>query len=111
VSGRITQLGDSSLTLDNTYRVNTGRISKVYKKRSWWFHSWKTFFVASFAYTAGSVINHAVKSDDLWDNTMLPVSGVLAGGGALSLAMRYRDLEIGEKWRIRIIDLDHPVLP
>lgn len=111
ISGNLTGISDTALVIDHFTPVKISNILRVEKPRSFWLHSTPKWFVASIAYAVGSMINHWINPAPANDNTILPVSGSLAGIGIISYQMSYRKIPVGDKWKVKVLDFDHPALP
>lgn len=108
VSGIITALNDTAVTIHNFTTIKLNNITCIEKPRSFWLHSTSKFFAASIAYAVGSMINNWINGAPDVDNTILPVSGSLASLGVVSYMLGYRKLTIGNRWKLKVLDFNNP---
>lgn len=106
LQGKITNISDSSLTLNYATEVMIRDIQKVYTHR-WGFRMLQRLSIISgVMYLIISATNSAVNSDGtLISQETLTISGCLIIGGVLltPLVTRTHDISKG-KWKIKLLD-------
>jgi len=107
VKGTITNIDDSTCTVNHTYTFEFSKVHEVIRTRHFLNGSWKTLYAASFAYFAGSMINRGINDETpLIDNTVPVASGSLAILGTAALLFRYHPYKIASGWHLKVLDFD-----
>lgn len=107
VKGTITYIDDSSCTVNRDYTFQLSKVHEVIRTRGLLNSGWKTMYLASFAYFAGSMINRGIHDEKpLIDNTVPIASGSLAALGTAALLFRYHPYKISSGWRLKVLDFD-----
>jgi hypothetical protein len=107
VSGALTFVDDSVLTIDKNYTYPLAKVSEVTIKRPFLSGSWRMMFLAAGVYFAGSMFNHAINSEKpLIDNTVPIVSGSFVALGATSYLFRNKHCKMEDGWKLKVLDYD-----
>jgi hypothetical protein len=105
-SGTITAIDDSTCTLDRNYTFQLAAVTDVVRARHFLKANWARWFLVSALYAAGSVVNHAIQGEKLYDNTIPIVSGSAALIGTASWLARYRHCRMEDRWVLKVLDFD-----
>jgi hypothetical protein len=107
VQGVITYIDDSVCTVNRDYTFQLSKVNEVIRKRNFLYRSWRTLYVAAFAYAGGSMINRAIHDEEpLIDNTIPIVSGSFIVLGTTAYLLRYRHLKNSKGWTLKVLDFD-----
>jgi hypothetical protein len=107
VDGKITYIDDSICTVDHSYTFQISKVLEVTRVRPFLNGSWRTLYVAAFAYFGGSMLNHAINSEKpLVDNTVPYVSGSLSALGTTALIFRHKHCKMEDGWKLKVLDFD-----
>jgi hypothetical protein len=107
VNGVISGIDDSTCTINYNYTFQLSKVKEVTRTRHFASHSWRTLYLASVLYFAGSMFNHGINSEKpLIDNTVPIVSGSLAALGSTALLLRYRHCKMENGWCLKVLDFD-----
>jgi len=107
VNGEITNISDSSCTVDKAYTFQLSKVHEVIRTRHFLSHSWGKLYLASALYFLGSMFNHGINGEEpLIDNTVPIVSGSLAVLGTTALLLRYRHCKMEKGWHLKVLDYD-----
>ena len=107
VSGEITNIDDSSCTVNRNYTFQLSEVKEVTLVRPFLNRSWRTLFVAAGVYFAGSMFNHAINHEKpLIDNTVPIVSGSFIALGTVALNFRHKHCETEKGWKLKVLDYD-----
>ena len=107
MSGDITYVDDSLLTINKSYTYQLDKVSEVTIKRPFLSGSWKMMFLAAGVYFAGSIFNHAINNEEpLIDNTVPIVSGSFIALGTTSYLFRNKHCKMEDGWKLKVLDYD-----
>ncbi len=107
MSGDLTFVDDSLLTINKNFTYQLGKVSEVTIKRPFLNGSWKMMFLAAGVYFAGSMFNHAINSEKpLIDNTVPIVSGSFIALGTTSYLLRNKHCKMEDGWKLKVLDYD-----
>jgi hypothetical protein len=107
VQGVITYIDDSVCTVNRDYTFHLSKVNEVIRKRSFLYHSWRTLYVAGFAYATGSMINRAIHDEEpLIDNTIPIVTGSFIVLGTTAYLLRYHHFKKEHGWSLKVLDFD-----
>lgn len=107
VSGEITNIDDSSCTVNRNYTFQFTKVNEVLIRRPFLSGSWRTMFVAAGIYFFGSMFNHAINHEEpLIDNTVPYVSGSFVALGTTSYLLRNKHCKMKDGWKIKVLDYD-----
>jgi len=107
VSGEITNIDDSSCTVNRNYTFQLSKVQEVYIKRSFLSASWRTMFVAGGVYFLGSMFNHAINHEKpLIDNTVPYVCGSFVTLGTTAYLLRNKHCKAEKGWKLKVLDYD-----
>lgn len=105
VSGEITNIDDSSCTVNRNYTFQLSKVHEVYIKRAFLSASWRTMFVAAGVYFFGSMFNHAINGEEpLIDNTVPIVSGSFVALGTTAYLLRNKHCKMEGGWKLKVLD-------
>ena len=106
LSGRISKITDTSFFINKNIEVKLSEITIVFKPRGFLYRSYIQIRFAGYAFLSLNTFNRLVHNEKpVFDN-----SGLIAGFSTIGIsyamqAFAFRKLKVGEKWRIKIIDL------
>lgn len=107
VSGEITHLDDSSITVNKNYTYQLSKVRGVTRIRPFLNSAWRMMYLAGGVYAAGSVFNRAINSDKpLVDNTIPIVSGSFIVLGTTSYLLRNKHCKMDDGWKLKVLDYD-----
>jgi hypothetical protein len=107
VSGEITNIDDSSCTVNRNYTFQLSKVHEVYIKRPFLNGSWKMMFTAAGVYFFGSMFNHAINSEKpLIDNTVPYVCGSFVALGTTAYLLRNKHCKAEKGWKLKVLDYD-----
>ncbi len=107
VSGEITNIDDSSCTVNRNYTFQLSKVKEVRLVRPFLNSSWRMLFLAGGVYFAGSMFNHAINHEEpLIDNTVPIVTGSFAALGTTSYMLRNKHCKMGKGWKLKVLDYD-----
>jgi hypothetical protein len=107
VSGEITNIDDSTCTVNRNYTVQLSKVHQVYIKRPFLSASWRTMFVAAGVYFFGSMFNHAINHEEpIIDNTVPYVSGSFLALGTTAYLLRNKRCKTEDGWKLKVLDYD-----
>ncbi len=107
VSGEITNIDDSSCTMNRNYTFQLSKVKEVTLVRPFLNRSWRKMFVAAGVYFAGSMFNHAINHEKpLVDNTVPIVSGSFIALGTVAYNFRKKHCEMEKGWKLKVLDFD-----
>jgi hypothetical protein len=107
VSGDITFLDDSLLTINKNYTYQLAKVSEVTIKRPFLSGAWRMMFLTAGVYFAGSMFNHAINSEKpLIDNTVPIASGSFIALGTTSYLLRNKHCKMEDGWKLKVLDYD-----
>jgi hypothetical protein len=106
-SGEITNIDDSSCTINRDYTFQFSKVHEVYIKRPFLSGSWRMMFLAAGVYFAGSMFNHAINQEEpLIDNTVPYVCGSFVALGSTAYLLRNKHLKMEKGWKLKVLDYD-----
>ncbi|MBK7213407.1 MAG: hypothetical protein IPH88_08985 [Bacteroidales bacterium] len=109
-SGRILILNDSIIQLNRSPKISTDSIATIYRTRHFFAQAAGSGIVVLGIYFPIGVINRAIRSErPIIDEDMLIVNGTMLGVSAISALFITRKLNIGDKWKLQVLDFGHPV--
>lgn len=107
VSGEITNINDSSCTVNRNYTFQFAKVNEVLIKRPFLSGSWRKMFVAAGVYFFGSMFNHAINHEEpLIDNTVPYVSGSFVALGTTAYVLRNKHCKMKDGWKLKVLDYD-----
>jgi hypothetical protein len=107
VSGEITYIDDSVLTINKSFTYKLAKINEVYIKRPFLSGSWRMMFTAAGVYFLGSMFNRGINGDKpLIDNTIPIVSGSFFVLGTTSYLLRNKKCKMADGWKLKVLDYD-----
>lgn len=107
VNGVISGIDDSTCTVNHNYTFQLSKVKDVIRTRHFASHSWRTLYLASVLYFAGSMFNHGINSEKpLIDNTVPIVSGSLSVLGTTALLLRHHHCRMEKGWCLKVLDFD-----
>lgn len=107
VNGEITNIDDSSCTVNRNYTFQLSKVKEVSRVRPFLNGAWRTMFVAAGVYFFGSMFNHAINSEKpLIDNTVPIVSGSFVALGTTSYLLRNKHCKMEDGWKLKVLDYD-----
>jgi len=107
VSGMITNIDDSSCTVNRNYTFQFSKVKEVTMVRPFLNGSWRMMFLAAGVYFAGSMFNHAINHEKpLIDNTVPIVSGSFVALGTTSYLLRNKHCKMEDGWKLKVLDYD-----
>lgn len=106
IKGRISGLTDSTILIDQKYEIPVDEITSILKKRTMLDFLSRGMGVFGLTYFTLNGFNRWINHEyPIYDKeSLMIVTGSLAGYFALS-KFKYRKFRIGNKWKIRILDL------
>jgi hypothetical protein len=109
INGTITQLTDSSITIDTHYTIDLENIAIVFKKRKFLKRLSGLFFIrGGIAYTVIVGINGAINNDSpMIDEQTLIISASMVAIGFALKPFIIKKMKIPEKWQLKVIDFDN----
>lgn len=109
-SGRILILNDSIIQLNRSPKISIDSIATIYRTRHFFAQAAGSGIVVLGIYFPIGVINRAIRSEHpIIDDDMLIVNGSMLGVSAISALFITRKLNIGDKWKLQVLDFGHPV--
>ncbi len=110
IRGDITRIDDSMLFINTLEPVYLSKVAAVYRSRPLIRTLSSAGIVAGIGYFLLSGFNRAInKESPVISNRVFISSSVITGAGVVTSFFRYRKFAIGDHWRIKSIDMDHPV--
>lgn len=107
VSGVITYLDDSNITINKNYTYQLSKVKEVTRIRPFLNSAWRMMYLAGGVYAAGSVFNRAINSDKpLVDNTIPIVGGSFVVLGTTSYLFRNKHCTTADGWKLKVLDYD-----
>ncbi len=108
IKGSLTQIGDSSIVIDDMYLIPIKDITAVYVERFWIKLAIPVLFIAGIGYGVLEIFNNAINKDSplLTKETAIISSSLVAGGLAL-IPLKDRKIKVGEKWRVKSLVFDY----
>jgi len=107
VTGEITNLDDSSCTVNRNYTFQFSKVHEVFIKRPFLSGSWRMMFLAAGVYFAGSIFNRAINGDEpIIDNTIPIVSGSFVALGTTAYLLRNKHCKMEDGWKLKVLDYD-----
>lgn len=107
VSGEITNIDDSSCTVNRNYTIQLSKVHQVFIRRPFLSGSWRMLFLAAGVYFAGSMFNHAINHEEpLIDNTVPIVSGSFVALGTTAYLLRNKHCKMEKGWKLKVLDYD-----
>lgn len=108
LKGTITQLTDSTLTLDYSIIVQLQQIKKVYRFRGFVYRfSKKALFMGGLAYMAITGFNGILHNEyPLVDQTTAIICVSMMAASFLLKPLYYRKIPIDGRWQLKVIDFD-----
>lgn len=106
ITGRISELHDSSLVIDSYIDVKLSEIAVVRRSSSFISRLSKLFFIrGGIAYFLIVGTNRAINQEyPVVDQFTTIVSGSMILAGILLRPLISRDFELGQKWRLKVLD-------
>ena len=110
IQGDISRIDDSMIVINTLEPVYLSRIAAVYRSRPILHRFSSAGIVAGVGYFLLSGFNRAInKESPVISNGTVITSVAVAGAGVATSFFRFRKFAIGDHWRIKAIDMDHPV--
>lgn len=107
VSGVITYLDDSNITINKNYTYQLSKVKEVTRIRPFLNSAWRMMYLAGGVYALGSVFNRAINSDKpLVDNTIPIVGGSFVVLGTTSYMFRNKRCKMDDGWKLKVLDFD-----
>jgi hypothetical protein len=108
IKGTITQLTDSTLTIDYLTIVPLQQITKVYRFRRFVYEfSIKALFMGGIAYMGIVGANGIIHNEyPLIDQTTAIIGFSMVAGSFLLKPFYYRKIPVDGRWQIKVIDFD-----
>ena len=104
--GRISQISDSAFFLNNKFEVKLKDISIVLKPRGFLYRSYPKIRFAGYGFLFLNTFNRIIHNEKpVFDKTGLITGFSMIGLSYVMQAFIFKKQEIGEKWRIKVIDL------
>lgn len=108
VSGEITRIGDTSITIDHKIEIGLTNIGKIYKRRGFFDSLSMLFFIrggASYFLIDGT--NRLINSDyPIVDESTLLISGTMIAVGFALRPLVVREIDIINNWQLKILNFD-----
>jgi hypothetical protein len=109
ISGELNRINDSVILIDYLFEVKIADIEHVYKVR------WISGFMTELGLKAGlgyfviDVTNHIISNNyPVFEPSTLTITGGLLATAVAFHLIRLRKFDIGENWRLRVIDFNKP---
>jgi hypothetical protein len=108
LKGTITQLTDSTLTLDYSIIVQLQKIKKVYRFRGFVYKfSIKALILSGLAYMGMTGFNGMLHNEyPLVDKTTAIIGLSMMAAGFLMKPFYYRKIPVDGRWQLKVIDFD-----
>lgn len=108
LKGTLTQLTDSTLTLDYSIIIQLQQIKKVFRFRGFVYRfSIKALILSGLAYISMSGVNGILYNEyPLVDKTTAIIGGSMIAAGFLLKPFYYRKIPIDGRWQLKVIDFD-----
>ena len=104
--GTISKVSDSSFCLNKNIEVKIKEISVIFKLRGFFYRSYPKIRLAGFGFLLANTINRTIHNQEgVFDKSGLISGFSIIGFSYVMQALAFRKQVIGEKWRIKIIDL------
>jgi hypothetical protein len=108
IKGTLTQIGDSSIVVDDMYLIPIKDITAVYKERFWIKLAIPVLFIAGIGYGVLEIFNNAINKDaPLLTKETAIISSSLVAGGLVLIPLTERKFNVGEKWRVKSLIFDY----
>lgn len=108
IKGSLTQIGDSSIVIDDMYLIPIKDITAVYIERFWIKLAIPVLFIAGIGYGVLEIFNNAINKDSpLLSKETAIISSSLVAGGLVLIPLIERKYTIGEKWRVQSLVFDY----
>ncbi|NCC71794.1 MAG: hypothetical protein EOM06_00220 [Sphingobacteriia bacterium] len=108
VSGEITQIGDTSITIDQKFEIGLTNIGKIYKRRGFFDRlSLLLFIRGGISYFLIDGTNRLINNDyPIVDENTLLISGTMIAVGFALRPLVVRELDIINNWQLKILNFD-----
>jgi hypothetical protein len=108
LTGEITQLSDSSLTINSYVEIKYENITKVLRPRRYFTKLSKLFFIrGGIAYVTIVGINGIINNDSpLIDEQTLTISATMVAIGLIMKPFYIRKLDLTKKWHLKMLNFD-----
>ncbi|HPE33855.1 MAG TPA: hypothetical protein PLI65_03570 [Bacteroidales bacterium] len=108
VSGEITQIGDTSITIDQKFEIGLTNIGKIYKRRGFFDRLSLLFFIrGGTSYFLIDGTNRLINSDyPIIDESTLLISGTMIAVGFALRPLVVREIDIINNWQLKILNFD-----
>lgn len=108
LKGEITQLSDSSLTINSYIEIKYSNIAKLLRPRRYFTKLSKLFFIrGGIAYVTIVGINGIINNDSpMIDEQTLAISATMVAIGLIMKPFYIRKLDVTKKWHIKMINFD-----
>ena len=109
VSGEITKISDTSVTINSYVEVGFSNVAKVLRPRRYFTKLSKLFFIrGGIAYVTIVGINGIINNDSpLIDEQTLGISAAMVAIGLAMKPFYIRKLDMMGKWKLKVIDFEN----
>ena len=107
--GDISRITDTMIVINSQELVSLSRISAVYRPLTMLHLFSRTAVTAGTGYFLLTGFNNAINNKSPFiDHGTFVVSAVITGAGIVTSFIRYRKFKTGNKWRVKVIDMNNP---
>jgi hypothetical protein len=108
VKGQLWDIGDSVISIAGLrpFDIKTSNIGVVYKQYA--FPKKLSRYLGIFSALVFGIIttNHVINNEQVFTSDLFIISGAIAGGSLISLALSEKRCRIGSRWKIKVLDMN-----
>jgi len=107
LTGKLWFIGASSVTISGMrpYEVRLNNIAFVYKKFSFPAKFGRMIGIGAIGIFAIITFNHLINNEQVFTPDMFIISGSMLGLSAISLSLSEKRCRIGNRWKVKILDI------
>ena len=108
LQGKLWSISDTVISIAELrpFDVSLHEINSVYKRFSFPNKLGKYLIIGSAAFCGIIVINHLMNHEQVFTTDLLYIPGSLLGGGLITLSLGQRRCKIGNRWKIKVLDIE-----
>ncbi len=104
LTGVIWDFNDSTIDIGEHYVVRWGEIKSIRRDLYAPKLISKILLLLGVGYFTLDAANNLINNQQVFNTSTLIVSGAMIGGGLILIPFRHKNLKIGQKWRIYLLD-------
>jgi hypothetical protein len=107
IKGKLWDIDDSVISIEgfHPFDLKINNIGFVFKQYSFPKKLSKYLGIFSAVIFGAITVNHLINNEQVFTPDMLIISGAFAGGSLISFAFSERRCKIGNRWKIKIMDI------